>query len=248
MITQDLKMADLIHLNYEILSVLKRFNMALGFGDKTVAQVCNKHEVNVVFFLEIANSFIDKDYFPQNKLMEQNVEDILFYLKNTHQFYMRKKIPEIGRLIDDLDFDTDNEKYKLLVRNFFEEYRIEFTAHIKREEERIFPYIAALDQANKTLTCSSVFFENMLKYSISDYEKEHEDIEEKLYDLKNIFIKYLPLPNEPELLSSILVKLFKLEADLNDHSRIEGQVIIPKVLQMEHFFRKAIAESKMRVE
>ena len=62
---ENTRMADLIHANYSLLPVFNRFDIQLGFGDKTVAEVCLHQGVNVNFFLEIINSFHDHDYFPQ---------------------------------------------------------------------------------------------------------------------------------------------------------------------------------------
>ncbi len=70
-------------------------------------------------------------------------------------------------------------------------------------------------------------------YSIDDFEADHDNVEDKLFDLKNILIKYLPLPVDYQLCHAILVELFKLESDLNDHARIEDKVLVPKVKFME---------------
>lgn len=246
-LAKNIKMAELIHQNYAVLSVLRRFDIDLGFGEKTIQDVCFKHKVNPDFFIEIVNSFNDEDYFSQSKLKDHDVEDILSYLKNTHSFYLTKKIPEIEKRIQDLKFSENNIQNKQLIENFFNEYKIEFVNHVLREEDRIYPYITELDQTLKTCKATAAFNESMKKYSISDYEQEHEDIEEKLFDLKNIIIKYLPSPLNPEVNNSILVKLFKLESDLNEHSRIEEKVIIPKVLEMEKQYHTAIAANKIEI-
>jgi regulator of cell morphogenesis and NO signaling len=39
-ITKDMKMADIIHHAYQLLPVITRFDIQLGFGDKTVHEVC----------------------------------------------------------------------------------------------------------------------------------------------------------------------------------------------------------------
>ena len=87
----------------------------------------------------------------------------------------------------------------------------------------------------------------MEKYTISDYQQEHEDVEEKLYDLKNIIIKYLPSTLNTDGYNSILIKLFKLENDLNEHSRIEEKVIIPKVLEMEKAYHEAVSSKQIEI-
>jgi len=245
--SKEIKMAELIHYNYGVLTVLRRFNIELGFGDKTIEEVCIKKQINPDFFLEIVNSFNDIDYFSQSKLKKHDVEDILFYLKNTHQFYLTKKFPEIESLINGLEFTENNLKNKELLDNFFNVYKIEFINHVKREEDRIYPYIIELDESLKQNQVSASFHENMKKYTISDYQEEHEDVEAKLYDLKNIIIKYLPTPLNPDGYASILVKLFKLESDLNEHSRIEEKVIIPKVKEMEKAYHDAVVSKQMKI-
>jgi len=72
-ITKDNKMADVIHMNYSTLSVLNRFGIELGFGDKSVEDVCQKHEVDINFFLEIINTFINEDYFPKKHLQSFSI-------------------------------------------------------------------------------------------------------------------------------------------------------------------------------
>jgi len=247
LIKRNIKMAELIHQNYEVLTVLRRFDIELGFGEKTIEEVCLSKSINPDFFLEIVNSFNDEDYFSQSKLKEHDVEDILFYLKNTHRFYLTKKFPEIEQLIHELNFSENNSQNKQLLENFFNEYKEEFINHVQREEDRIYPYITELDKTLKTKKATSSFHENMKKYTISDYQQEHEDVEEKLYDLKNIIIKYLPSPLNPEGYNSILVKLFKLENDLNEHSRIEEKVIVPKVLEMEKAYHSAVLSNNIEV-
>jgi regulator of cell morphogenesis and NO signaling len=80
LITKNIKMADVIHMNYFTLSVLNRFGIELGFGDKTVVEVCKKANIDVDFFLEIANAFVDKDYFPKKQLQLPLLFSIIIFL------------------------------------------------------------------------------------------------------------------------------------------------------------------------
>ena len=64
-IQADMKMAEIIHLNYHLLPIISRFGINLGFGDKSVKQICKEHSIDVNFFLEIVNSFHLKNYFPK---------------------------------------------------------------------------------------------------------------------------------------------------------------------------------------
>jgi regulator of cell morphogenesis and NO signaling len=49
------KMIDLISDNYSLLQVMSRFGLSLGFGDKTVKEVCELNGVDCRTFLIVVN-------------------------------------------------------------------------------------------------------------------------------------------------------------------------------------------------
>ena len=233
-ITPDMKMADVIHLNYSLLPVITRFNINLGFGDKTVKELCTEFTINLDFFIEITNSFIDDDYIPQKELNSFPVNLIVDYLKKTHAYYLEEKIPELNRQILELSEISDEKGDSIqLVQNFFGEYKEELQHHIEREENKVHPYVLAIEEAFTQNNIKEDLIEGIKTYSINDFAKEHDNVEEKLYDLKNIIIKYLPPCKDKALCNKILMELFRLEKDLNAHALLEDKVLIPKVAKME---------------
>ncbi len=66
------------------------------------------------------------------------------------------------------------------------------------------------------------------------YEREHDNVDEKLYDLKNILIKYVH-GNVPEsTYNEVIFELFRLEKDIQDHTRIENKILVPLVVETEN--------------
>lgn len=56
------KMRDLVKNNSALILVMGRFGISLGFGDKSVRDVCRMHNVNENTFLEVVNFVSDKSY------------------------------------------------------------------------------------------------------------------------------------------------------------------------------------------
>jgi regulator of cell morphogenesis and NO signaling len=242
-ITKDNKMADVIHLNYTTLTVLNRFGIELGFADKTVEDVCQKHQVDLDFFLEIINTFVNEDYFPKKHLQSFSIRLINDYLKKTHDYYHQVKVPEIEKLMEQMIDHCYTQKSNLnLLKKFFNDYKQELINHTKREDEVVFPYTLAIEKAFNTNKADKETMMLMEEYSIDVFESEHDNIEEKLFDLKNIIIKYLPQPKNFELCNKLLNELFTLEQDLSDHARIEDKVLVPKIREMESVIRKRFSE------
>jgi len=233
-ITGKMKMADVIHHNYILLPVIDRFGISLGFGDATVEEICKKKSINMAFFLDIVNAYHDVNYFPETDLLSFSVNDIIEYLRKAHTHYLQKSVPKIETLINQLISDSSIQKKQIeLLKNFFIEYKNEITTHIQREETVVYPYAVEIAKAyDKNLLTEKLKLQ-MTEYSMLDYVNEHDNIEEKIYDLKNIIIKYLPPPENIDLCHEIIIQLFNLENDLNDHSRIEEKVLVPKITQME---------------
>ena len=65
------KMSYLICDNYTLLQVMSRFDLSLGFGDKTVQEVCRENGVDCRTFLAVVNFMIE-----DSDRMEDNVKDI----------------------------------------------------------------------------------------------------------------------------------------------------------------------------
>lgn len=245
LITRNIKMADVIHLNYFTLTVLNRFGIELGFGDKSVEDVCKMYHVDADFFLEIVNTFVDKDYFPKKHLQTFPVKLITNYLQKTHDDYHQNKVPEIEFLIEQMVNSCYTQKDKIvLLKKFFNDYKQELLNHTKREEEVVFPYTLAIEKAYLSDKPDQSVLKLMETYSIDVFQNEHDNIEEKLFDLKNIIIKYLPQPKNSKLCNKLLFELFNLEQDLNDHSRIEEKVLVPKIRQMEKIITQGFAQTK----
>jgi regulator of cell morphogenesis and NO signaling len=233
-ITSEMKMADVIHLCYPLLPVISRFGINLGFGDKSVAEVCLENNINSDFFLEITNSFADEDYIPQKDLNSFSIKLIVTYLKKTHQYYLEEKVPEIARMITEMAAGYKKDPAKAsLINSFFKEYCDQLNQHIEREETKIQPYVLEIESAYLAGKANPGLIKKIEKYSILDFADEHDNVEEKLNDLKNIIIKYLPPCNNSSLTNRILTELFRLEKDLNAHANLEDKVLIPKVAAME---------------
>jgi regulator of cell morphogenesis and NO signaling len=233
--TPKTKMADVIHLDYRLIPIIGRFGIDYGFSNKTVTEVCDEYEINVWFFLEIINSYHNQEYFPQKELQNFNASLIVDYLSNTHAYYLNVKVPEIEGYITQIkqEVSIENLKNIELLSNFFSEYKLELVNHLNREDAIIFPYISFLEETLKLKNFTSNVTQRVKEESIEHYARHHENMELKLSDLKNLIIRHLPPIVCKEICQKLLTELFRLEADLEDHSRIEDKVLVPKVMLLE---------------
>lgn len=235
-----MKMSDVVHRNYMIIPTLSYFDIQLGFRDKTVQEVCESADVDAKFLVELLNAFTNADYVPSAYVKEIDVLVLINYLKATHKNYLQEWVATIEDMIEKLREFGEEERYTDLILNFFKGYRSELTLHISREEEVVFPYIITLQKVLRKGVVTGKERKIIESYSMEAFENEHDDISLKLKDLKNIMIKYIISPENTMQYYAIIQELFKLEEDVEYHTRVEDKILIPRVSFMEEEMKKIL--------
>ena len=228
------KLASVIHKDHSLLPVINRLGIKLGFGDKTIRNICEEKGIDLNFFVETINVFHYEAYFPEKRLLDFSVSIVIEYLLKTHKYYIEYLIPENDRLIELFLAATPEESAENdLVRRFYTKFKEEFVIHMNFEERVMFPYVLELNGAILNPDLRDAFHLKYPGYSIEGFEKEHSNMDDKMDDLKNIIIKYLPPNYDQNRGNAFLFNLFMFEKDLKNHSRIEDHILIPKVKQLE---------------
>ncbi len=194
-VSENTKMASVVHNNHDNLMVINRFGIPLGFGDKSVKEVCNEQGVSLPLFLAICNDEIE-DY-KNNGHQQTDQKMLLQFLKNSHNYYRSLYLPEIKVKLENLaSHYPDN--IRMALTHFYNEYEKEVIAHLDKEEKMNFK---------------------------SKHTHLHEDIEQRLSDLKNIIIKYMDRPEHDLQKIDLLDRLFHFQDDLNRHAKIEDALL-----------------------
>lgn len=244
MIHRNMPMCQAVLEHHQLLPLLPRFNIKLGFGEKSVEEVCRLNEVNTDFFLEIANAYLNGDYIPQTDLSLFPLGSVVAYLTSTHDYYLDIALPKIeNKICRLLEGSNLSEKERGLVSGFFNDYRKEFLDHISREEESVLPYILELEKQSLKEEPDSDFFHSLQNYTIKEFAQEHDRLENSLENLSKLIIKYLPPFDDFDLCHQVLTDLSDLVRDLIDHAHMEDKVLIPNVIELEQqLIRKFNAE------
>lgn len=217
-------MSELICANYQMLLVLSRFGIALGFGDKSIKEVCSEHTVDIKTFLAVVNLLVseEKEVRPID-LHELSVPSIIMYLRNSHTYFLEFRLPLIRcKLIEAIDCSEGNAVALVIVR-YYDEYVSEVRKHMMYEENTVFSYVEGM--LNGTFSD---------KYNIDIFSKHHDKVEAKLSELKNIIIKYYPAKTSDEL-TSVLFEIFSCAEDLASHNDIEDYLFVPSIREIESF-------------
>lgn len=226
----NMKLSDLVEMNFEIVAVIQRLEIPYGFKEKTINTVCQENNIDVDFFLQLAQWFNDRHYSPQDQLIQHSPKSLIIYLRNTHYCYLNYQIPRIEKEIGLLEkySDLPDQSVKLMIQ-FFREYIREFSEHIEDEEVRTFPYTIDLIDTLEDRMPLEEFHRKYQGYSIDSYLENHSDLDEKVHDLRNLLLKHIPPVAGNCHFSNLLLELYRLGKDLRDHTLLEENVLYPIV-------------------
>lgn len=222
----DDHMSDLICDNYSLLMVMSRFGLALGFGDKTVREVCQAQGVDYRTFLAVANFISEDQYTYSEDDTDFSLTSLMDYLKRAHTYFLDFNLPAIRRkLIEAIDCSERNDVSFLILR-YFDEYAKEVRRHMEYENEAVFTYVDGLLAGHLSD-----------RFNIATFVSKHNSIDTKLKELKNIIIKYYPSGGDNQLLNATLFDIFSCEEDLDSHNRVEDYLFVPAIMELEKEIR-----------
>lgn len=218
--TEHDSVVDLIDEDYDILPVLSRFSLPLGFGSKTIGELCVRSGINAELFLLIVNfhlsGVIDAKRFSAVSALE-----VVQFLHNSHNYYLQYKFPHIrANLLSSLD--PAHSDINPIIVKYFDNYINETGAHFNYEEQTVFPYVEALSSGIR----SGI-------YNVGIFTRQHDhEAEDKLAELKNIILRYYST-SIPHRMYDVLVDLYNCEEDLKQHAQIEDHILVPLISRLE---------------
>lgn len=214
-------MRQLIRDNNLLLMAISRFNIAFGFGEGTVRDVCAANDVDMDTFLAACNLLSDNDYGD----FDISLSSMIDYLKRAHSTFLDYTLPQIRhKLIDAINYSETNEVAFQLIK-FYDDYVDEVQKHMAHENEVIFGYVEGLMQGR--------IDDN---FSISDFSVNHGHMATKLQDLKDVFICHYNQRDNTRL-SSVLFDIIVCEKDFLSHFEIERSLFVPAVERLENSLR-----------
>lgn len=219
---KEMKVYDIIDLNFNLLLVLQRIGIDLKYVNLSIEDACRNCGIDPGTFVLICNVYTFNDYIPTSATLEESkLEDILKYLHNSHTSYTGNDLKVLSDSFNQL-IEPCNEQKKAVIIKFFTDYEEELRNHFAYEEDTVFPYVDSILKAEKSGD-----------YSMEEFSEHHESIDEKIEDMKNIVMKYLPPECNNELRIKVLISIYHLQDDLKRHTYVENNILIPMVSRLE---------------
>lgn len=211
-----MKMADMIASNYDLILMLPRFGIPLGFGEKSVKEVCRERGVDENFFLTVCNIYSFDDYRPDDEEVAAiDHRLVVEHLQASHRYYIEERLPHMQHHLDHVA-ESAGDQSSALLKKYFADYCREVRDHVRREERNLISMLDTLSDG-----------EPLSKAVTDHYVKSHDNIKDKLSDLTQIIYKYIPGERLNEEMMELVFDIMQLSRDLEKHAMIEELLLMP---------------------
>lgn len=242
---QEEKLGDIVKYHPQLLNFLDRLDIQLGFGDKTIDDICREYHIASDFFIELLQLIIKKYDFNPNYIEEFEPKLTIKYLFKSHKSFLNDYISDLEIIIENLKNEEINrEKDCNLLIKFFNDYKVEFCEHLNYEDNVIYPYILELEKAISDIKPEKSIVDRIKHNPMKNYIKKHGSLDEKLNDLKSLIIKFFKPFKSAKNIRLLIKLLYELEEDLHLHELIENKILFPQAKKMEEIILQKLEKSK----
>ena len=233
-------MSEVVEEYPSLIPVINRFGIRLGLGESTALEICDKHNIDIDFFVTVINTFLNESYFPEKKLQGFQLTQIVDYLTKTNSYYLHSQLPNIERHLRLFISTADScNESPALIAKLFEKFKERLLKRIETDDNEWFPHIIEL--------CKKQTKDKALTYNPTTLNDPEEPTEALLTDLKHIIIKHISGIYDENLCYAVIFAINTLHTDIKQHNRIRYRILAPIVAGMEKDGNKDLSVREIEV-
>jgi regulator of cell morphogenesis and NO signaling len=199
-----------------------------------LSEVCKQKKIKLENLLNGCGSFKKFKTPSFQQLNGQKAVAVIQYLKHHHYLFIKNQLPFIQKLISNLRPKSLSDTELVADLKFvFPLFQEDFIHHIYEEEDTLFAYILQLNKVLQTKGYNSDLYYAMENFSIQELAMEHGEDDDEMKGIRGIIDQHNVEDLKDLHLKVIFKELQSFDTQLEQHARIENEILFPKALNME---------------
>ncbi|MBU3660867.1 MAG: iron-sulfur cluster repair di-iron protein [Flavobacteriales bacterium] len=233
--TENNKVGELVAQDYRTASIFKEYGIDFCCnGNRTIQEACGKVKLDCNVLIEKLNQSLQNSDSSGINFKTWDLDLLVDYIEKKHHRYVERKIKEITPFLNKI-VSVHGEAHPELhvVKQLFNESVGELTAHMKKEELILFPYIRKMVMAKNSGQNFNTALFKTVETPIAMMQNEHEVEGERFRKIANLTQNYTPPADACNTYSVTFSLLKEFEEDLHLHIHLENNILFPKAIELE---------------
>ncbi|MDD2337434.1 MAG: iron-sulfur cluster repair di-iron protein [Geobacteraceae bacterium] len=219
--------------DYRTAAVFEKYGIDFCCGGKVIlSAVCREKGIDLD---EILREIVAAGITPLGRSQDYAAWDLSFlsdYIVNVHHAYLWENLPQIAASTRKVaQVHGDNHPEVMEIAAIFDRIAADMDAHLREEEEVLFPTIKIVESVGKTGSLADSKDLDTIRVSLERLIREHEEVGEAVHAIRRLSKDYA-LPSDA--CNTFMVtyrKLGEFEDDLHKHVHLENNILFPKAQQ-----------------
>jgi regulator of cell morphogenesis and NO signaling len=203
-------------------------------GRKPLAEACTAGnlEINAVIAALEAAALA-----PQEKSEDwtgKSLESLSAHIVATHHAYVKRELPRLAILAEKVVNRHGSTKAELpVIAATLAQLDEELTHHLAKEEQVLFPYVAALDTSISAGTPKPQSCFGTVANPIAMMTQEHDAAGTLLAEIRTLSGNFTTPPDACPTFHAFYDGLKEFEQDLHQHIHLENNILFPRAIELE---------------
>ena len=180
---------------------------------------------------------LEKSLEPVKKFQDWSLDKLADYIVQTHHAYVEESIPLLLRYsakVTKVHGEKHHEVWE--VNRLFTKLAKELSAHLKKEELILFPFIKKmLKTKNAGFAVAPQY--GTVKSPIKMMVAEHDEAGTIMKRISEITNEFIPPANSCNTFRAFYAKLDEFQRDLHRHVHLENNILFPAAIRLEQEFQ-----------
>jgi len=220
-------------------AVFERFEIDLcSQADAELERVCTELQLSVDQVLEkLADAESRARGATAPDVESYSLARLIQHIVRTHHQTVRQELPRFAELSQRIAGKHGQKAPQFIaMARLIEQLRDEMFAHLEKEEQVLFPYIACLEEASEDGSAAPHGCFCSVAQPISMMMREHDSAEGMVAELRKLTNGFVPPKWACARNAAFHAGLAAFEKDLRQHVHLENDLLFPRAIALEAEF------------
>lgn len=220
--------------DFRTAQVFQKYGIDFCCGGKmTLEEACRQSDLNPATLLEEVAQVKEVEIDRSLNFGAWPLPFLADYIINTHHAYLNDNMEQIAtyaRKIASVHGDRHPETHE--IARIFGKIVTDMAAHLREEEEVLFPAVRRIDAARKAGQAPEGKDLEIIRQTLATLNDEHEAIGEAMHTIHHLSNGYAIPVDACNTYMVTYQKLKEFEDDLHKHVHLENNILFPKAAGM----------------
>jgi regulator of cell morphogenesis and NO signaling len=207
-------------------------------GSRTLSDACHHAHVSleqVLGELEHGSDFKPGAKSGGQEVASGTLRQLIEHIVGKHHVYVKQELPRIEQLLRKVvAVHGDGHPELRGIQQAFQGMSAELTMHMMKEENILFPYIVAMENAVSSGRARPRPAFGTVSNPVHMMELEHDSAGAALKEISSLSSNYQPPESACFSYKTLYAALRDFEADLHQHIHLENNILFPRAIAMEN--------------